>query len=145
MPDHDGAALQAGLTGVTQTIIIPVTFRFVARPEKSATGFFVARKPMAARTRKIRHDEETRAKIQSSQIVNRLMDHINGNVELSATQVSSALGLLRKTLPDLAAVEHSGEIETKRANEMSDDELASIAAGSSTNAASAPDDPQVVH
>lgn len=64
---------------------------------------------MAARTRKIRHDDETRAKIQASQLVNRLTDHVLGKAEMSATQVTAALGLLRKSIPDLAAIQHSGE------------------------------------
>lgn len=63
---------------------------------------------MAARTVKIRHDEETRAKIQTSQIINRLEDHILNDLELKPTQVTAALGLLKKTLPDLANVELSG-------------------------------------
>lgn len=54
--------------------------------------------------------ERTRAKIATSQITNRLTDHINGKVEMSATQVTAALGLLRKTLPDLSATELSGEV-----------------------------------
>lgn len=65
---------------------------------------------MAARVNKIRHDEETRAKIQASQLVNRLTDHALGNVELSQTQVRSIEILLKKTLPDLSAVEHSGDL-----------------------------------
>jgi hypothetical protein len=68
---------------------------------------------MGARIRKIRHDENTRAKIQTSQIINRLSDHVFGKVELSATQVQSALGLLKKSMPDLAAVEHSGEMKVQ--------------------------------
>lgn len=60
---------------------------------------------MAARTKKIRHDEETRAKIQAAQIINRLMSGFNGKVELSQTQVSIGLGLLRKVLPDLSAAD----------------------------------------
>lgn len=64
---------------------------------------------MAARAKKIRHDDETRAKIQSAQIINRLMGHINGTVELSATQVSAGLGLLRKTIPDLSQAEIKNE------------------------------------
>lgn len=43
-------------------------------------------------------------------IINRLQDHINGTVELSSTQVSAALGLLKKTAPDLSAVEQTGEV-----------------------------------
>jgi hypothetical protein len=63
---------------------------------------------MAARTRKVRHDDETRAKIKTSQLVNRLTDHVLGEVDMSPSQVSAGLGLLRKTLPDLAAHEHAG-------------------------------------
>lgn len=59
------------------------------------------------------HDEKTRAKIQTSQIINRLQSFVKGEVEMSASQVSAALGLLKKTLPDLTAVEHSGEVETR--------------------------------
>lgn len=65
---------------------------------------------MAARVNKIRHDDETRSKIKAAQIINRLMGHINGNVDLKPTQVSAALGLLGKVLPDMKSVEHSGEI-----------------------------------
>jgi len=64
---------------------------------------------MAARTRKARHDDFTRERIRTSQIVNRLSDHIFGKVDMSKTQVAAALGLLRKTLPDLSHTEHSGE------------------------------------
>ncbi len=63
---------------------------------------------MAARTVKIRHDEETRAKIQTSQLINRLEDHILNDLDLKPTQVTAALGLLKKTLPDLANVELTG-------------------------------------
>lgn len=64
---------------------------------------------MAARTKKIRHDEETRNKIKAAQIINRLNLHVMGDIELTATQVSSAKLLLGKILPDLQAVTHSGD------------------------------------
>lgn len=64
---------------------------------------------MAARINKIRHDEETRAKIKSAQIINRLHGHVMGELELSATQVSAGLGLLRKTIPDLSQAEIKSE------------------------------------
>lgn len=64
---------------------------------------------MAARTTKIRHDENTRLKIKTSQLVNRLTEHVLGTVEMSASQVSAGLGLLRKTLPDLATTELVGD------------------------------------
>lgn len=56
-----------------------------------------------------KHDEKTRAKIKTSQIINRLMQHVNGDVEMSNSQVRCAEILLRKTLPDLQRVEYSQE------------------------------------
>ncbi|UVO33960.1 hypothetical protein KUL72_20825 [Bradyrhizobium arachidis] len=58
---------------------------------------------MAARTRKIRHDDETRAKIKTSQLINRLSAHVLGKVDMKPTQVTAALGLLKKTIPDLSS------------------------------------------
>ncbi len=52
--------------------------------------------------------EAVRARIRAGGIVKRLEDHVLGKVEMTATQVSAALGLLRKAVPDLASVEHSG-------------------------------------
>ena len=57
------------------------------------------------------HDERTRAKIQTSQLINRLISHVNGEVELSSTQVRAAEVLLKKTLPDLSAVELGSDPE----------------------------------
>jgi hypothetical protein len=68
---------------------------------------------MAARNVKIRHDAETRAKIQVSQLVNRLTAHVLGEVDMVPSQVTAALGLLRKAMPDLAAVEHKGEMTVR--------------------------------
>ena len=65
---------------------------------------------MAARSVKIRHDDETRAKIQTSQLINRLSDHVLGKVDLKPTQVAAALGLLKKTIPDLSAAENKTEV-----------------------------------
>lgn len=100
---------------------------------------------MAARTRKIRHDAETRDKIQASQLVNRLTAHALGNVDMKPTQVTAALGLLRKVIPDLAATEISGAVTIERASEMSDAELAAIAARGGEAAAAKADHPPVTH
>lgn len=62
---------------------------------------------MAERMRKT-HQDDVRAKIQASVIIQRLGAHINGDVELSATQVRAAEILLKKCVPDLSNVEHSG-------------------------------------
>lgn len=64
---------------------------------------------MAARVHKIRHDDETRAKIQAAQIINRFTKCVNGEIELTAQQVSCGKTLLDKVLPDLKATELTGE------------------------------------
>lgn len=55
------------------------------------------------------HDKRTREKIQTAQIINRLISLTKGEIEMSPHAVTAALGLLRKTLPDLSAVEHTGD------------------------------------
>ena len=65
---------------------------------------------MPARSTKIRHDEQTRAKIQAAQIINRLHGCVMGEVELSPAQVSAAKTLLGKVLPDLQSVAHEGDV-----------------------------------
>ena len=67
---------------------------------------------MAARDR-ISIDGNTRKKIQASQLINRLTDHILGKVELTSTQVTAALGLLKKTLPDLSNITLDGALDTR--------------------------------
>ena len=69
---------------------------------------------MAARIHKIKHDEDTRAKIQVGNIITYLHGHIEGVKELSATQLKACEILLRKALPDLTSVEVSGEITTHK-------------------------------
>ena len=49
--------------------------------------------------------ETFRDRIDSSRILNCLAKHITGESEMSATQVTAAIALLRKTMPDLAASE----------------------------------------
>lgn len=73
---------------------------------------------MAERMRKT-HQDDVRAKIQTSQLINRLTDHALGNVELTATQVRAIEILIKKTLPDLQAIAHSA----------GDDETAQVLAG----------------
>jgi len=65
---------------------------------------------MAARLNP-QHDQRTRLKIKTSQLINRLQSFVNGKVEMQPHQVSAALGLLKKTLPDLASIEHSGGVD----------------------------------
>lgn len=67
---------------------------------------------MAPRVNKIRHDEETRSRIQVGNIVNRLEKFIAGEIKMESAAVTAALGLLKKVLPDLTSVEHSGDVTT---------------------------------
>jgi hypothetical protein len=53
---------------------------------------------------------EHRVKIQNSNILNALIEHIEGHRKMSATQVAAGLGLLRKVLPDLSAAENKTEV-----------------------------------
>jgi hypothetical protein len=57
------------------------------------------------------HDTKTREKIQTSQLINRLQDNAFGKVELSSGQLKSIEILLKKTLPDLQAIEHTGGVD----------------------------------
>ncbi|HQT78826.1 MAG TPA: hypothetical protein PLD10_17375 [Rhodopila sp.] len=63
---------------------------------------------MAARTLRPRHSDEIRAKIQASQLVNRLTDHVLKGTDMSQTQVAAAKILLAKAVPDLKALEMNG-------------------------------------
>lgn len=55
------------------------------------------------------HDERTRAKIQTSQILNRLQSFVNGEVEMTSEQIAAARILLSKSLPDLSSVQLTGD------------------------------------
>lgn len=54
--------------------------------------------------------DEHRTKIGNSQILKCLIEHAIGQREMSATQVTAGLGLLRKVLPDLSAAENKTEV-----------------------------------
>lgn len=66
---------------------------------------------MAERGRQpgFRMTDEHRTKIKNSNILNALIDHVVDGREMSATQVSAGLGLLRKVMPDLAATQITGD------------------------------------
>lgn len=64
---------------------------------------------MAARIRR-NHQDEVRAKIQASQLINVLQKHALGETEeLSMSRMKAIEILLRKSIPDLSAVEVSGD------------------------------------
>lgn len=52
-----------------------------------------------------------RDKIQASQLVNSLEDHVLNDKEMTKSQVSAALGLLKKCIPDLSVTTVGGDDE----------------------------------
>lgn len=63
---------------------------------------------MAARIR-AHHQDEVRAKIQASQLINVLQNHaLSGEGEITPTRMKAIEILLRKSIPDLSSVELSG-------------------------------------
>lgn len=59
-----------------------------------------------------RHDtepkEKTKKLIQASQLLNRLNSFANGEIEMTQAQVNAAKIVIGKTIPDLKAIEISG-------------------------------------
>ena len=71
---------------------------------------------MAARTNRIAPDPATRARIQTSQLINRLQKFAlseDNSAEIDANRLRAIEILLKKTLPDLSAVELSGDTTTR--------------------------------
>lgn len=64
------------------------------------------------RGRKQQLDDFTRERIKTGELVQQLTKHALGPEEImTASQVAAALGLLRKSLPDLMAAKVSGEVK----------------------------------
>lgn len=59
-----------------------------------------------------RMSEEHRVKIQNSNILNALIEHVEGKRDMSATQVSAGVALLKKVLPDVSQVTVQGDEES---------------------------------
>ena len=58
-------------------------------------------------------DQRVREKIQASMLIRALHDCVEGRNKMTSVQVRAAEVLLRKVVPDLAAVEYSGETTVK--------------------------------
>ena len=78
------------------------------------------------------HKQRSIEKIRNAKVLERLIKHFNGELELSATQVNVGLSLIKKLIPDLKQTEHTGTIEHKNVKEMTLEELYAIAATGST-------------
>lgn len=79
-----------------------------ARPSNKTVA---SDKKKGARQPEFRMSGAHRVKIKNSNILNALIEHVDGKREMSATQVTAGLGLLKKVLPDLQSIEHSGDPE----------------------------------
>lgn len=64
---------------------------------------------MAARTRRLHPNQKHRDNIRTTMLIKRLTEHILGKIELTTSQVASIKILLGKALPDLKAMELTGE------------------------------------
>lgn len=62
---------------------------------------------MATRNNLYQQDK-TKKLIQATQLINRLVAHAQGEIELSATQIQAAKIVIGKTIPDLKSVELTG-------------------------------------
>lgn len=76
------------------------------------------------------YPQKARERISASKIIDRLVKHIHGEVDMSHTQVQSARILLNKVLPDLKSVEVAASVEVgPPVYDMTDEQLLAIAAG----------------
>ena len=69
---------------------------------------------MAARhKREVHHNPDTierlRELINARLIINTLSEHVNSGKEMAPSRITAGLGLLKKIIPDQAAITHSGD------------------------------------
>lgn len=64
--------------------------------------------------------QKVRQRIRVGVLLQRLQKHALGEIDMTKTQIVAALGLLKKTVPDLSSIEHTGEI---RHRDVSDEPL----------------------
>lgn len=70
-------------------------------------------------------EDNTRQKIQASQITNRLISFVEGKITLEPAQVTAAAVLLKKVLPDLSASENKTEVVHRYVARLPEKALAS--------------------
>jgi hypothetical protein len=82
-------------------------------PNNTSTNLRECKTMANARGRKpgFRMSDDHRVKIQNSNILNALIEHVSGKREMSSTQVTAGIALMKKVLPDLSATTISGDEE----------------------------------
>jgi hypothetical protein len=68
---------------------------------------------MAGRKPGFKMTDDHRTKIANSQVLNRLISHVTGKPILEASQVTAAVALLKKVMPDLQSVESKSEVSVR--------------------------------
>lgn len=68
--------------------------------------------PAHVRRPGFRMSDEHRVKIQNSNILNALIEHACGQREMSSTQVTAGIALMKKVLPDISSVEITGDAQS---------------------------------
>lgn len=86
--------------------------------------------PGNGRKKGYRHATITKNRIKAGNLMHVLYRCAMGEHEMTQTQITAATTFLRKVIPDLRSVEHSGEIKHRHVEEMSDAELIEIIARS---------------
>lgn len=81
----------------------------MAAPKNPQTGPNPKKAPRRNRTKE--YHKETIEKIQASQIVNQLIKHVLGEVDMKPSQVTAGLGLANKILPNLSSAEFKGDAD----------------------------------
>ena len=77
------------------------------------------------------YPQRARERITGSKVLTRLIDHVEGRIELSNSQVNAARILLGKVLPDMKSVEVDvhAQLKTITTHRLTDEQLMAIAAG----------------
>lgn len=72
---------------------------------------------MAARKNPKNRDSSNKL-ASATQLLNRLISHANGDIELTATQINAAKIVIGKYIPDLKAIEISGNSDKPLVHEF---------------------------
>ena len=75
------------------------------------------------------HPQRARERIAGTKIIDRLTAHVNGEIDMTPTQVRAASILLNKVLPDLRTIEVDiqAEFKTVSYHRLTDEQLMAIA------------------
>ena len=116
----------------------------------ASTGKTRAAENKAIRQEALREQLRAQGHVQhvveiSTKLANLDIDLEQNEIQRLKAAADIKLKLIAKYAPDLKAVEHSGEIATNNASELTDAELANIATSGSTRAIKQADSKKVTH